>query len=58
MTAQEPDPPDPRLVALAGIAILSRVLERDALDGSDRARLGAFLRALKRLRDHLEDNGS
>lgn len=54
MTVQEPDPPDVRLTVIAGIAILSRVLDRERIDTEDIARMHAYLRALKRLRAHLE----
>ena len=53
MTTQEPDPPDPRLVALAGIRILSRILNKGGTEPDDLLRLAAFVAVLERLRDHL-----
>ena len=53
-TPQEPDPPEIRLVLRAGIVALSRVLDREHVDAEDLARLAAYVRALKRLREHLE----
>lgn len=49
----ETDPPDVRLVVLAGIQILSRIIDRPELDAEDLARLRAYVRALVRLRNHL-----
>lgn len=53
MTIQEPDAPDPRLVALAGIRILSRVLDKGGTEPDDLLRIAAYIGALERFRDSL-----
>jgi hypothetical protein len=52
---QEPDPPDVRLTIRAGIAILSRIIDRPDMSMDDLSRVVAYLRALRRLDRHLED---